>query len=273
MELHPTPYPVRSQYMNPKSTRKLAEAPKTNKKIGPPLLSEKRVFGTARNPNIPLKRSTAKPSKAKPSSGPLEKSAKPSQPTRSPPVAKTKSSSGKKKNPERPKKKKSVCFQENEAGERNGNAVEPRTPAKSPAGRAKHRLSITPYRSAERCSKCRFDKLETSSYWLCQIKLAETVGKHSVSAVFFRLAFDCEAEPIRNIRIELKKYVARHEYLNGEEEWKKLLSSYGLVKEENNVNGREVMASVEIENESNDNQEDKDLLREIAEVIQNLNVS
>ncbi|KAL3618614.1 hypothetical protein CASFOL_037696 [Castilleja foliolosa] len=264
MELHPTPYPVRSQYMNPKSTRKLDEAPKKNKKVGPPLRSEKRVFGTARNPNIPLKRSTAKPAKAKSSSCLTEKSAKPSQPTRSPTVTETKSSSGEKKNPERPKKKKSVCFQESE---RNGNAVEPRTPAKSPAGQTKLRLSVTPYRSAERCSKCRFDKLETSSYWLCQIKLAETVGKHSVSAAFFRLAFDCEAEPIRNIRVELKKYVGRHEYLNGEEKWKKLLISYGL------VSGREVKAAVEVENGSADNQEDKDLLREITEVIENLNVS
>jgi hypothetical protein len=70
----------------------------------------------------------------------------------------------------------------------------------------------TPYHSAKYCSKCRFDKLETASCWLGQIKLAESVGKHFVpialirlpsipmlaesvgkhlvSVAFFRLAFD-----------------------------------------------------------------------------------
>ncbi|KAK6141941.1 hypothetical protein DH2020_024314 [Rehmannia glutinosa] len=231
--------------MKPKPTRKIPEPPKNDKKCGPPLLREKRVFGTARNPNIPSTTASKNPAKGKPSSGPLKKAAKPSQATRSPlpgpPTAEAKSSSG--KNPARPKKK-SVCFQENEI-EKNGNVVEPQTPLKSPAAQAKPRLSgsATPYRSAEKCSKCRFDRLETSSYWLCQIKLAETVGKHFVSAVFFRLAFDCGAEPIRNIRVELKKYLARHEYLNGEEEWKKLSVSYGLVKEESSENPGEVMAA------------------------------
>ncbi|KAK6163294.1 hypothetical protein DH2020_000158 [Rehmannia glutinosa] len=194
--------------MKPKSTRKIPEAPKNDKKIGPPLLRGKRVFGTARNPNIPSTTASKNPAKGKPSSGPLKNAAKPF----GPPTAEAKSSSGKNRQGQR---KKSVCFQENEI-EKNGNVVEPQTPLKSPAAQAKPRLSAQPH--------------------LIAIKLAETVGKHFVSAVFFRLAFDCEAEPIRNIRVELKKYLARHEYLNGEEEWKKLSVSYGLMKEESSVN-------------------------------------
>ncbi|KAF3963689.1 hypothetical protein CMV_011945 [Castanea mollissima] len=52
----------------------------------------------------------------------------------------------------------------------------------------------TPYYSAENCSKCRFDRLETLSYWLSQIKLAESVGKHFVSAAFFGLTVESKAE-------------------------------------------------------------------------------
>lgn len=157
------------------------------------------MFGTARNPNIPSKTAPEKPAKGKPSSGLQKMAEKPSQETRSPlprpPIAEAKKSA--EKNPARPKKK-SVCFQENVV-ERNGkvsddgNAIEPRTPVKSPAVQAKPRIA-TPYHSAERCSKCRFDRLETSSYWLSQIKMAESVGKHSVSAAFFELAFECKAE-------------------------------------------------------------------------------
>ncbi|OMO73815.1 hypothetical protein CCACVL1_17133, partial [Corchorus capsularis] len=52
----------------------------------------------------------------------------------------------------------------------------------------------TPYHSAQNCSKCRFDRLETSSYWLAQIKLADSVSKHFVSASYFRLASESKAE-------------------------------------------------------------------------------
>ncbi|KAK7831227.1 hypothetical protein CFP56_027600 [Quercus suber] len=47
-----------------------------------------------------------------------------------------------------------------------------------------------PYHSTENCSKCKFDRLETSSYWFSQIKLAESVGKQFVSAPFFGLAVE-----------------------------------------------------------------------------------
>ncbi|XP_057954714.1 uncharacterized protein LOC131148804 [Malania oleifera] len=144
-----------------------------------------------------------------------------------------------KKSPEKPTarlRKKSVCFPEKAARNRSKNSQEedkvvPRTPVQSPCTR-KGRNSSTPYHSAERCSKCRFDKLETSSYWLVQIKLAETGGKHFASAAFFRLAFESKAEPIHNLRIELKRYLGRHQYLSAAREWREVSVSYGLVKEE-----------------------------------------
>lgn len=59
----------------------------------------------------------------------------------------------------------------------------------------------TPYQSAKNCTKCRLDRLESSSYWLAQIKLAESVGKHFISAMFFRLALDCHAEVLQPLLI------------------------------------------------------------------------
>lgn len=160
---------------------------------------DKPVFGTVRNPNIPPKTAYEKPAKGKPASRMLEKATKPSQAIRSAPSIRPAPMVDAKKLLEktlaRPKKK-SVCFQENEV-KRDGkclddvNASEPHTPVN--AAIAKPRVA-TPYHSAEKCSKCRFDKLETASYWLSQIKLAESVGKHSVSAAFFGLALECNAE-------------------------------------------------------------------------------
>lgn len=86
------------------------------------------------------------------------------------------------------KKKKSVGFEE-------PIAKGPQTPVVGSTSLDKaKRVSGTPYQSAERCSKCRFDRLETSAYWLGQIKVAESVGKHFVSAAFFRLALESKAE-------------------------------------------------------------------------------
>ncbi|KAL0436458.1 UNVERIFIED_CONTAM: hypothetical protein Sradi_0353700 [Sesamum radiatum] len=251
--------------MKPKSTRKISEDPgKVNSNVGAPLLRDKRVFGTARNPNIPVKTATEKPGKAKPSSGLLKEAAKSSPETRSPlsgqPISRTQNSSEKKP------KKKNVCFQEKEVG-RHGKLLEPQTPLKSAVASAKPRLPATPYRSAEKC------RLETSAYWLDQIKLAESAGKHSVSAAFFQLASECKAEPVRNIRVELKKYLSRHEYLNAEEVWKRVLFSYGLVKEDSGQNEGNGKAGDEEANASGiQDQEEKDLQKEIGEENETWNV-
>lgn len=73
------------------------------------------------------------------------------------------------------------------------DVVEPQTPVARPR-LWKSKNAGTPYHTAEKCSNCRFDKMETSSYWVAQIKLAESVGKHFASADFFRLAYVCNAE-------------------------------------------------------------------------------
>ncbi|KAF3627728.1 hypothetical protein FXO38_20395 [Capsicum annuum] len=74
-------------------------------------------------------------------------------------------------------------------------AAEPKTPAKSPI-LVKPRIfsSITPCHSAKKCSRCRFDRLETSNYCLSQIKLAKTIGKHTAFAAFFQQALESIAE-------------------------------------------------------------------------------
>lgn len=88
------------------------------------------------------------------------------------------------------------------------SVVEPRTPVASHFI-IKSEVIGTPYHSAKNCSKCRFDRLETASYWLGQIKLAESVGKHFVSVAFFRLAFDCNAEVCSFIEVFMVSYL-RH---------------------------------------------------------------
>lgn len=107
-----------------------------------------------------------------------------------------------KNSPEKAKpksKKKSVLFpdQDEEKSVENVavavNVVMSRTPVAS-ASETRLKIADTLYHSVENCSKCQIDTLETSSYWLGQIKLAESVGKHFVSAAFFRLAFESRAE-------------------------------------------------------------------------------
>ncbi|KAJ0978228.1 hypothetical protein J5N97_013702 [Dioscorea zingiberensis] len=92
----------------------------------------------------------------------------------------------------------------------------------TPVSLVKSLAPETPYQSAQNCSKCRLDRLESSSYWLTQINLAESVGKHFISAAFFRLALDCHAES------ELKYYVKRHGAIPTDALWDELCESYGL---------------------------------------------
>jgi hypothetical protein len=61
-------------------------------------------------------------------------------------------------------------------------------------GPAKVAVPETPFFSAQNCSSCTLHPLESADYWLAHIRLAESVGKHGVSAAFFRLAFECQAQ-------------------------------------------------------------------------------
>lgn len=262
MDLHPTPFPGKDQATYVKSSKKVSQATKMSTKgPAPPVLRQKRVFGTARNPNITSKPVPEKPT-TKPSSIVLQKAAKPLRKTQSPidvqaipETVSTKNSA--EKNRTRPKKK-SVSFQDKNLAK--GDLLEPQTPVRSPF-LVKPRLSSTPYHSAERCSKCKFDRLETSSYWLGQINLAESVQKHFVSAAFFRLALESKAKPFCNLLVELKQYLVRHEYLSNEEEWRNLSVNYGLLKEESN-GGEDNGKTCANEESSRVQDEEKDLQKE-----------
>ncbi|KAK6936022.1 hypothetical protein RJ641_033052 [Dillenia turbinata] len=243
MEINSTPFPSKYQASKQRTTnKKVMEAQKPISK-DLPKQRPKRVFGTARSTNVILKPTIEKPT-TKPK---IVVTHKPTKPVQESPktgsndqvkpnnATQDKNSSDKSK----PRSaKKSVCFQEQSkisVSENNKCVNTPvQTPARSPA-LIKPRISGTPYHTAENCSKCRFDRLETSSYWLSQIKLAESVGKHFVSAAFFGLALESKAEPIRNLRVELKKYMGRHGHLSSTTEWREVSNSYGLSKEENNA--------------------------------------
>ncbi|KAJ8543912.1 hypothetical protein K7X08_025530 [Anisodus acutangulus] len=235
MDLHPTPFPGKFQPVKSRFNKNISKAPKIQSKE-PSISRQNRVFGTVRNTNVPTKTVSGKPL-TKSSCGVPQKQPKSPRKTQSvtDSAANPATENVKKATEEENRarlKKKSVCFHENRD---TVAASEPKTPAKSPI-LVKPRLSGsgTPFHSAEKCSKCRFDRLETSTYWLSHIKLAETVGKHSVSAAFFRLALESKAEPFRNILLELKKYLRRHKHLSEAKEWQEVCFSYGLLKDEGN---------------------------------------
>ncbi|MCE3216504.1 hypothetical protein HAX54_006720 [Datura stramonium] len=200
MDLHPTPFPGKFPPVKSRFNKNISKAPKTQSKE-PSIHRQNRVFGTVQNTNVPTKTVSGKPL-SKSSSGVPQKPPKSPKKTQSLTdsaanltTENDKKSTHEEENRTKPRKK-SVCFKENRDVVAAA-AAEPKTPAKSPV-LAKPRLSGTPFQSAEICSKCRFDRLETSSYWLSQIKLAETVGKHSVSAAFFQLALESKAEDEAN---------------------------------------------------------------------------
>ncbi|KAF9594866.1 hypothetical protein IFM89_035027 [Coptis chinensis] len=217
----------------------------------------KRVFGTIRCTNVPVKTIAEKPV-----TKPTDKVCRPRQkasrealskprdtPSEGKPVvegkianenvsspavnARGKNSSGETKS----RSKKNVCFQEPLLGSVGKTTnVEVHTPVRTTSSAlSKPRVLGTPYHSAENCSKCRLHRLESSSYWLAQIKLAESVEKHFVAETFFRLAQECKAEPVRGLRMELRRYLARHTSLSTVAEWKSVSINYGLLKGESNV--------------------------------------
>ncbi|XP_059311359.1 uncharacterized protein LOC132062903 [Lycium ferocissimum] len=267
MDLHPTPFPGKFQPVKSRFNKNISKAPKTQSKE-PSIPRKNRVFGTVRNTNVPTKTVSTKPL-TKSSSGVHQKPPKSPRKTQyfTESAANPATENAKKATEEENRaksRKKSVCFQENRV---NVAIAEPKTPAKSPI-LVKQRLS-TPFHSAEKCSKCRFDKLETTTYWLSQIKLAETVGKHSVSAAFFGLALESKAEPFRNILLELKKYLRRHKHLSEWKEWKEVCFNYGLLKEEGSSSDKTGNSSkskdIELESTIEKEEEPKDLKEQVNE--------
>ncbi|XP_071735545.1 uncharacterized protein [Rutidosis leptorrhynchoides] len=233
MDVLPTPFPGNKAHSVKSKYNKIAEPPKQKTKETC-VQMQRRTFGTIRNPNIPEK---AVPQKQK--TRPSDKVSSKVPKTKPEPKAESTN-----KTPQNGMKKKTVTF----SGKSEGSEKEKtpamevdgvNTPVRPPFSVKPVRIPGTPYFTAEKCSNCQFDRLETASYWLGQIKSAESVGKHFVSVAFFRLANHCKAEPVRNLQIELKKYLARHDYLSSKIEWEDVSHLYGILKKDGEAKNNE----------------------------------
>ncbi|XP_039142832.1 uncharacterized protein LOC120280155 [Dioscorea cayenensis subsp. rotundata] len=93
--------------------------------------------------------------------------------------------------------------------------------------------SETPLSNVSRSSgQRRFNVLSSVSYWLTQIKLSESAGKHSISLGFFKLALEAGCEHIQRLREELKSYACRYNLVSElGESVKDLMQSYNILEE------------------------------------------
>ncbi|KAK8914257.1 hypothetical protein KSP39_PZI023698 [Platanthera zijinensis] len=217
MDPHPTPFPGKRRPAANLAVKNETDQPKPSASLAQS--KPKRAFGRNLSGNITIERPSQKPIPSKPW--------KPS---------------GISKNPINPQKKVSSALPV-AGGAKSGSGVKnhhvtfrdlpPPSAAvdslpSTPVFLEDSSMQETPYQSAENCSKCRLDRLETSPYWLSQIKFAETSGKHFVSAAFFRLALDCKAQPFVSLQNELKHYRDRHAVIFKENLWGDLWLEYGL---------------------------------------------
>ncbi|KAL9681035.1 hypothetical protein QQ045_012816 [Rhodiola kirilowii] len=250
IDSHPSPPPGRirkSKYMD---YRKNVEEIKADTK-------QKRVFGTQRNTNVLVKSKTEKKTTGKSKVETEVKQpklkgfkaeeiendevAKPGTDERDEGLKKDEvaEKAAEEKSSEEiemeSQKKKSIGFQE----KLDEMISAPRTPVQLSSSLRKPRRSGTPYHTAQNCRRCRNDKMESSSYWIEQIKLAESVGKHFASIMFFQVAHKCNAEPARSLKIELKRYLSRHGHLVRQKEWIEASRNYGLPvpKDDHNLSG------------------------------------
>ncbi|GLJ32085.1 hypothetical protein SUGI_0646040 [Cryptomeria japonica] len=95
----------------------------------------------------------------------------------------------------------------------------------------------------------KFSTLMSSSYWLAQVKLAESAGKHAISLGFFRLALESTAEPLQRLGDELKSYAKKHNLLDLGEVARDVLQNYGILEEviaevETKVRPKDVVAHI-----------------------------
>ncbi|KAL6649732.1 hypothetical protein ACP70R_013956 [Stipagrostis hirtigluma subsp. patula] len=244
MDPHPTPFPGKRRPVAAPAASGKAAAPPKPKSIATARATRiakrplRRAFGTIRSSNAPVDKPPPplqKPSKLSPSQ--QQKAAKLSPPAmqkpskQSPPnlVRATKPSRpaarplkkaapGVDLEPKAKKKSQRVNFQEATAvAAGSGEKVKPsafdmvgHTPVATVKA-AEKPSAETPFFTAQNCSSWTLDQLESATYWLAQIRLAESVGKHWVAAAFFRLAFECQAQPIHRIQSELRNYKVRHE--------------------------------------------------------------
>ncbi|MCL7043098.1 hypothetical protein MKW94_028863 [Papaver nudicaule] len=74
----------------------------------------------------------------------------------------------------------------------------------------------------------KFNVLASTSYWLTQIKLSESVGKHMISLGFFKLALEAGCEPLQRMRDELKSYALRNNLAEFADSVNEVLKSYNI---------------------------------------------
>jgi hypothetical protein len=92
-------------------------------------------------------------------------------------------------------------------------------------------VGATPQEIPKSAQRRKFSTLRSASYWLAQIKLAESAGKHGISLGFFRLALESTAEPLQRVRDELKSYAKKHSLLDLGEVAQEVLLNYGVLEE------------------------------------------
>ncbi|CAK7322856.1 unnamed protein product [Dovyalis caffra] len=105
----------------------------------------------------------------------------------------------------------------------------------------------TPLSNSSRAStRKKFNALALASYWLSQIKISESVAKHSISLAFFKLALEAGCEPvqIQRLRNELKSYVGRHELSDFGESVKELFEGYNISDHQEQVQVSETCSQV-----------------------------
>ncbi|GLU12331.1 hypothetical protein SLE2022_290180 [Rubroshorea leprosula] len=74
----------------------------------------------------------------------------------------------------------------------------------------------------------KFSDLSKASYWLSQIKVAESASKHSISLAFFKLALEAGCEPLQKMRDELRSYARRHDLGELGDVVKELFEKYNI---------------------------------------------
>ncbi|PUZ41548.1 hypothetical protein GQ55_9G514100 [Panicum hallii var. hallii] len=230
----PQPRPLRRAFGTTRSSNALVEKPppplQKASKVSPPPLKKPSKLSP---PPLPKPCKMSPPAMQKPSKLPPAAIQKPSKLSPPNPVRVTKTSrlaakplkkvapSGEKAKTK--KRSQRVSFQEAAVGAAAPSGEKAKAYADDAAGHtpmvamragekpAKVLAAETPFFSAQNCSSCTLDQLESATYWLAQIRLAESVGKHWVAAAFFRIAFECQAQPIHRIQSELRSYTVRHE--------------------------------------------------------------
>ncbi|KAJ4971041.1 hypothetical protein NE237_004140 [Protea cynaroides] len=228
MDFQSVPNPGKAQPSTSKTNQKLTRVRKTNS-AGSPLthgLRPKRVLGTSRSTNLLLNDKTLSKSSSlgngkgitqqrRPKNSFMLSSSKHIGNQDPAPIEPKVAAEENKRDEIKPKIKKTVTFKEPLVGNLAQIVHEEGSP--STEDRV---MPGTPYYSAENCGKCRLDMLDSSSYWIAQIRLAESVGKHFLSAAFFRLAAESNAELVSSLRIELRRYLSRHGSLCTDADWR-----------------------------------------------------